>query len=94
MGDGSYSVKLPPFLTADIEHGERPRNSYWREPVAQFIVLKFGYSEIARWEWQADRPVSARDELEDDDVFGYAVTDFVAEKLREMLFPKESTKED
>lgn len=94
---GDYSIKLPPFLTVEIESESAAYHpgaiGYWRAPIKQFIVLKFGYSEIGRWEWQSDRPVDQRVELEEDDITNYTVTDFVAEKLREKLFPEEP-KED
>lgn len=84
---GAYDIKLPAFLHVAIENGDRPRNSYWRAPVPQFIVLKFGDSEIGRWEWEGDRPLSMRRELELGEADTYDVTDFVAAKIRELLFP-------
>lgn len=87
MGNyGEVSVKLPPFLTADVEFEDtNPRSGWWGDNTMRyFIVLRFGGREIGRWEWKADQPLETRDEPDEDDV---AI--FVAERLAEVLFPSE-----
>ena len=82
---GAYDIKLPPFLTADVDlEDTEPRRGWWGgNTFRYFIVLKFGGREIGRWEWQTERPIEAREEPDEDDL-----VIFVSEKLSEVMFPK------
>jgi len=81
---GAFDIKLPPFLTADVDfENTDPRSGWWGgNTYRYFIVLKFGGVEVGRWEWDADTDLAEREEPDEDDV-----AHFVAEKLTAILFP-------
>lgn len=76
-------IKLPETLTVSLQDGPIPPGRWWRDGVSSFIVLSFGRHEVARWEWQADRPLDSRTDPDQDDA-----EEFVALKLRELLQPR------
>jgi len=75
---GNVNIELPLMLTADKTIGEM--SDTWPYHTQWFIVLWFGDAEVARWEWQEDKPLEERQDLDDQDV-----SKFIADKLRAVL---------